>query len=117
MKIILYNRIPSKKNAKIISCRGSRPMLFPSANHKKWHIDASKQLIGQKPIPPNIPITFTYYAPDNRAGDLSNKFESVADLLVDNGLIEDDNWFILDDIRLKFGGVVDQKECRGEISF
>lgn len=80
-------------------------MMFPSKKHKEWHKDASLQLIGVDFIPPNVPITFTYYAPDKRKGDLDNKWQSVADLLTDNGIIEDDNWFILSDIHLKFGGV------------
>lgn len=109
MKITLIGRIPSKKNSKIISCAGKRPMMFPSKNHKEWHEYASLQLIGVAKIPPNTPITFTYYAPDKRKGDLDNKWQSVADLLTDNGLIEDDNWFILPDVHLKFGGVNKEK--------
>lgn len=30
--------------------------------------------------------------PDKRKADLSNKVESIMDLLVDNGIIEDDSW-------------------------
>ena len=105
MIITLLGRVPSKKNSKQIFCRGNRPTAIPSAKHKEWHIDASKQLIGVDKIPPNREILFTLYAPDNRKGDLSNKWESVADLLVDNSIIEDDNWFVMDDIRMKFGGV------------
>lgn len=80
-------------------------MLLPSSKHKEWHKDASNQLAGAEHIPPNTPIIFTLYAPDLRAGDLSNKWESVADLLVDNGIVEDDNWFIMADIHMKFGGL------------
>lgn len=115
-KIILYGRIPSLKNSKIISCRGSRPMMFPSQKHKEWHEDATKQLIGKLPLPPNVPILFTIYAPDSRKADLSNKWESVADLLVDCGLIEDDNWFVLDDVRMKFGGI-DKDNPRAELDY
>lgn len=115
-KIIIFGRIPSKKNSKIISCRGSRPMMFPSAKHKEWHTDASKQLTFIKPIPPLTKLTFTYFAPDSRKGDLSNKWESVADLLVDLKIIEDDNWFILNDVHMKFGGI-DKDEPRGEIEY
>ena len=105
MKIEILGRIPSKKNSKIISCAGKRPMLFPSAKHKEWHTDASKQLIGVKPIPKQTPIIFTLYAPDLRPGDLSNKWQSIEDLFKDIGIIEDDNWFILPDIHMKFGGI------------
>lgn len=80
-------------------------MMFPSAKHKEWHTDASIQLRGVNKIPPNTPLTFIMYAPDARKADLSNKWESVADLLVDNGIVEDDNWFIMGDIRMIFGGI------------
>lgn len=116
MKIILLGRIPSKKNGKIMVCRGKFPMLLPSAKHAEWHIDASKQLMGVSKIPPNVPLTFTIFAPDKRKADLSNKWESVADLFVDCEIVEDDNWFILDDVRMKFGGV-DSLNPRAEIDY
>lgn len=104
MKIEIRGRVPSKKNSKIMVCRGRIPMLLPSENYTKWHKEASLQL----PKPPKKEfhnIHFTLYAPDKRAGDLSNKFESVADLLVDNKIIKDDNWFVLENVCLLFGGV------------
>lgn len=114
-KIVLTGRIPSKKNSKIIICRGSKPMLLPSQKHKEWHEEAMTQLIGKQIIESDT-IKATFYAPDKRRADLSNKFESVADLLVDAGLIEDDNWFVLKDIRLVFGGV-DKENPRVELDF
>lgn len=116
MKITILGRIPSKKNSKIISCRANRVSMFPSAKHKEWHIAATHQLDGVGTIPPNTPITFTLYAPDLRAGDLSNKWESVADLFVDLEVVEDDNWFIMNDIHMKFGGV-DKENPRCEIEY
>ncbi len=116
MKIILTGRIPSKKNSKTIVCMGRVPRLLPSANHQKWHKETSLQLKGKNKIPPNSKITFTLYAPDLRKGDLSNKWESIADLLVDNGIIEDDNWFVLGDVRMVFGGV-DKEFPRCEIDY
>ena len=51
---------------------------------------------------------------DKRKADLTNKAESIMDLLVDTKIIEDDNWFIINNINLKFGGV-DTKNPRAEI--
>ena len=115
-KIIIYGRLPSLKNSKIISCMGKRPMLFPSKQHKEWHKDASSQLLGIKKIPAGTPITFTYYPPDKRPGDLDNKWQSVGDLFKDNGIVDDDNWFIFPDIHLKFGGI-DKENPRCEIEY
>lgn len=61
-------------------------------------------------------MVLTFFAPDKRATDLSNKAESVMDLLVDNRVIEDDNWFVCPDLHLKFGGVDTLKpRCEIEI--
>ena len=113
MKLIitLLGRVPSKKNSRI-STRSGRT--FPSKKYTEWHKDASMQLLGKKPILSNTPITFIIYPPDSRNADLSNKWESVADLFVDNGIFEDDNWFVLDDVHMLFGGV-DKKNPRAEI--
>lgn len=104
-EIVLRGRIPSKKNSKQVICFGKVPRLIPSAKHKEWHTEASVALQNQKPITKVGSIVFILYAPDNRKGDLSNKWESVADLLVDLEIIEDDNWFVMQDVRMVFGGV------------
>lgn len=116
IKLTIKGRIPSKKNSKIMVCRGRFPMLLPSANYTKWHKESTEQLKQQKiSFCKDIKnIIFTIYAPDNRKSDLSNKWESVGDLLVDNKIIEDDNWFIIPQLSLIFGGV-DKENPRCEI--
>lgn len=104
MLIELSGRIPSKKNSKIMVCRGRTPMLLPSAKYKEWHTEASAQL--PKPDKKKYHnIHITIYAPDKRKADLTNKAESIMDLLVDNKIIEDDNWFVMENVCLLFGGV------------
>lgn len=103
-KIILYGSTPSKKNSKIISCRGNRPCLFPSSKYTTWHKEALLQLTGKESIKENK-ITLTFYAGDNRKFDLTNKAESIMDTLVDAGLLEDDNYSVIGDLHLLFGGV------------
>ena|SRR3990167_8738951 len=112
MIITLHGLTPSKKNSRINTKSG---MSFPSAKYTLWHKDASKQLIGQKPIN-STKLKVIFYAGDNRKYDLSNKFESIADLLVDNGLLQDDNWEFLNDVHLMFGGV-DKGKPRAEIEY
>ena len=115
MKIIIYGTTPSKKNSKIISCRGNKPCLFPSKNYTEWHKDALLQLTGKKEINSNK-LTLTFYAKDNRKFDLTNKAESIMDTLVDKGLIADDNYSIISVLNLIFGGV-DPKSPRCEIEY
>lgn len=117
IKIIIKGRTPSKKNSKTMVCKGNRPILLPSNNYSKWHKDASLQIKQQniQSIKGRIDkVVATFYAPDNRKFDLSNKFESIADLLVDNGIIEDDNYNIIPDVHMIFGGV-DKTNPRVEI--
>lgn len=115
MKIIIYGSTPSKKNSKIISCRGNRPCLFPSSKYTEWHKDAIKQLGGKLPIK-STKLTLTFFAGDNRKFDLTNKAESIMDTLVDAGLLTDDNYSVVSELILKFGGV-EKGEARVEIDY
>ena len=100
-----------------------RCMVVNSTAYTKWQKEVAKQLIpywnehadkGWLPLG-HANIEMTLYAPDRRASDLSNKFESVADALVTSGFIKDDSWFILDKVTLLFGGV-DVDNPRAEIT-
>ena len=115
MKITIYGSTPSKKNSKIISCRGNRPCLFPSSKYTEWHKDALKQLGGKLPIE-STKLTLTFFAGDNRKFDLTNKAESIMDTLVDAGLIADDNYSVINELTLKFGGV-EKDGARCEIDY
>lgn len=112
-KIILTGIVPSKKNSRINTRSG---MSFPSKKHTEWHKEVIKQMIGVKPIPKLTPIKFTYYNDSLRSGDLSNKWQSIEDMFTDVGIIEDDNWFVLNDIHMIFGGV-DKLNPRAEIDY
>lgn len=96
-------------------CRGKVPILLPSSKYTEWHRDALVQLMGTKPIE-SKKITLTFFAGDNRKFDLSNKAESIMDTLVDAGLLEDDNYSVVSELVLKFGGV-EKNEARCEIDY
>ena len=106
---VLRGTPPSKKNSKIISCVGTRPRLFPSKTYVAWHKEALVQLKDQKVKPEKHKeirtITLTFFSKDKRKYDLTNKAESVMDLLVDYGFIEDDNFAVLSCIQLVYGGM------------
>jgi Holliday junction resolvase RusA-like endonuclease len=114
-KLIIYGSTPSKKNSKIMVCRGKFPMLLPSSRYTEWHKDALKQLTGHKGITSSR-LQLTFFAPDNRKFDLTNKAESIMDTLVDAGLISDDNYSVISELTLKFGGV-DKGNARCEIEY
>jgi len=83
--------------------------MVPSQAHEDWHADQLKTLPiwwPQKNMLTGVSqVELVFYAGDKRKADLSNKAESVMDLLVDTGVIEDDNWFVIPELLLKLGGV------------
>jgi len=107
MQIILKGRIPSKKNSKYLVYRGGRPYFIPSPAYKLWHEEQSWVIKKCRPKTPieKCDVTLIFYAPDRRAADLTNKAESIMDLLVDNGIIKDDNWFVVIKLNLIFNEV------------
>lgn len=114
-KIVIYGNTPSKKNSRIIICRGKFPNLIPSKNYTEWHKDALLQLSGKGKIT-SSELNLTFFAPDNRKFDLTNKAESIMDTLVDAGLISDDNYSVVSKLTLVFGGV-DKGNARCEIEY
>lgn len=114
MRITLPGRIPSKKNSKQLIYRHGRSFLIPSSNYTLWQQEQSYRLKKiPKPIE-NAEIEITIFAPDKRTADLTNKAESIMDLLVDNQILKDDSWFVIGKLTLIFGGV-DKENPRAEI--
>jgi len=97
-------------------CMGKRPILLPQAKYVAWQKEKSLELKTQGIglVESITKIKLTFYAPDKRVADLTNKAESIMDLLVDNGILQDDNWFVCGNIELVFGGV-DKDNARVEI--
>jgi len=100
-KIVIYGSTPSKKNSRI-NTRSGRS--FPSSKYTAWHKEASAQVEGNKQIPQGSTLTITFIAGDKRKFDLTNKAESIMDMLVDNEILEDDNYSIIPTLVLKYGG-------------
>ncbi len=113
MVIELLGRVPSKKNSRI-NTRSGRS--FPSSKYTAWHKDASIQLLKYKGTFPGhgIQVLIKFWFPDNRRCDLTNKAESIMDLLVDNEFLEDDCWQITGPVKLVCCGV-DKDNPRVEI--
>ena len=89
--------------------------MIPSANHEAWHTQAMSQLNGIKPVDKEINSTeLIFYPSTKRKFDLTNKAESIMDLLVDAGIIKDDNYTIIPQIKLQFGSQ-DKTNPRAEI--
>ena len=120
--IEIKGRTPSKKNSFIITVKNGRILKFPGKLYQEWHKDASNQLKlqgtslfndEQEKLGDALHLKISY--PDSRASDLTNKAESVMDLLVDNGLLKDDNWFEVNLILLQFTGV-DRENAKATVT-
>lgn len=121
-KIILKGRIPSKKNNFVITVKNGRILKFPSNAYQTWHKDAKIQMQEQMPslfnqgsgVLEGHALRIVLFAPDLRAFDLTNKAESIMDLLVDTGFMADDNYNVINKLLLEFGGL-DRENPRAEI--
>lgn len=98
---------------------GHRPVILSSKDYEAWHTIASFELKSQgiKSMQGGgaVSVQITIFADTARRADLTNKAESIMDLLVDNYILEDDNWFAVPHIELEFGGI-DKKNPRAEIN-
>lgn len=114
--IIIHGRVPSKKNSRKAIYTGGRTIMIPSDQYKAWHAGAMTELYGVKPFekyPVRVEICF--FMPDAIRADLTNKAESIMDLLVDGGIIGDDNWNVVPEVLLRCLGI-DRKDPRAEIT-
>lgn len=118
MKIILTGRIPSKKNSRQWIKRGGRMLLVPSKDYAMWHEEKMWDLIKyrnrlKEPIK-RCSIDIQIFFPDNIRADISNKVESIMDLLVDSKILEDDRWQVCYKLNLEALGI-DKKDPRAII--
>lgn len=116
MKLTIPGQTPSKKNSRI-NTRSGRS--FPSKRYAEWHKNSSLHLesILEKLTPERfgkVTINYMFYVQDLRRRDVSNMIESINDLLVDLGVIEDDDW---KHVRLGSGDAeLDRENPRCEIT-
>lgn len=94
VQFVLEGRIPSKKNSRVTVRKTGRS--FPSPEYEAWHEAASIQImkyhVPRKSLTKLKAVVVIIFFPDDRTADLTNKAESVMDLMVDTGIIADDRW-------------------------
>jgi hypothetical protein len=115
--IVFLGRIPSKKNGQQIARAGKQSFITSSKKHKAWEANAiADDLYGVAPITwLKVEAELVIYSPDLIRADLSNKWESIADVLVKAKILADDSWFVLPAIKPIFGGV-DREHPRGVLT-
>lgn len=103
IQFTIKRNTPSKKNNKRVFCRGKYPVVLPSELHEDWHSDALPELIIDRqrqkkaslsrfPIEKAYYVILQFYRSTHRIYDVTNAGESIMDLLVDAGVLKDDNF-------------------------
>lgn len=99
LDIFLPGRIPSKKNSMVHIVRKWSMVKFPSKNYQKREKEMLIFLTQEK-IPKakanKVSIWYSFVRPDRRKADITNKMESINDMLVKYWFIEDDAREFLD---------------------
>lgn len=87
----------TKKNHSQIVYAHGRPMIIPSKQYKQYVKDASV-FVPRLPEPISTPVNVEYhfYMPTRRKCDLVNLIQSANDLLVECGLLLDDNFTVVE---------------------
>ena len=114
MTITLIGNTPAKKDSARIVRAGGRIVLLPSARHERWYRENAAALGARivrgrvrpedrlasysgvsLPLPGRTRISIRFYRDSRRRWDYSNALDAVQDLLVDFGILSDDNAEVL----------------------
>lgn len=108
----------SKKNHQqiIINRKTGVRKVIPSKQYKQYEKDACYFIpINRKPINETVNVKCMFYMPTRRKCDLTNMLESIDDVMVKAGLLEDDNFKIIaahDGSRIRY----DKEHPRTEVT-
>ena len=92
MKIVILGQVISKKNSQRIIRRGKFPSIRPSKAYDKYAKEVLPQLKGLR-YTGKYPLEMRYYLYRRTLGkfDYNNLSQGIQDLLVQAGVIDDDN--------------------------
>ena len=103
ISFVIKGETPAKKNSRIINTKTGRS--FPSKRYSEWHRNAMMQLMTMRktftPIQEPCKIHMTFVHGDLRRRDSDNGTSSILDLLVDCGVLSDDNWQIVKQLSIE----------------
>ena len=97
LKIVVPGCPVTKKNSqRIVTTKAGRSFIIPSKKYKEYEKTASSFMPRlDKPISTPINIRVLYYMETRRRVDLTNLLEATDDILVNFGIIADDNFRIV----------------------
>lgn len=89
--------VTKKNSQRILLTKNGRPFIAPSKQYQKYEKVATAQIPTplRKAISDPVNIRYLFFMPTKRRVDLSNLIEAVDDILVKAGVLEDDNYKIV----------------------
>lgn len=89
--------ITKKNHQQIVNNpKTGKPFVIPSRQYKEYEENAMWFIPRpQKPIGEPVNVRCLFYLPTRRKGDLTNYLEAIDDVMVKCGLLEDDNYTII----------------------
>jgi Holliday junction resolvase RusA-like endonuclease len=89
--------ITKKNHQQIVNNpKTGKPFVIPSRQYKEYEKSAMWFIPRpQKPIDIPVNVKCLFYLPTKRKGDLTNYLEAIDDVMVKVGLLEDDNYTII----------------------
>lgn len=95
--IIPLSPITKKNHQQIVNNpKTGKPFVIPSRQYKEYEKNAMWFIPRpQKPIGGPVNIKCLFFLPTRRKGDLTNYLEAIDDVMVKCGLLEDDNYTII----------------------
>lgn len=112
MEINITGDVPSKKNSRNLFVKNGRIINIPNKRYKDWLDDSLMQCQSLKnayrnaiPVEKAERVIVTIYPSNKRKFDLDNRLGSIMDFLVDLGIITDDNYTVIPEIKISVGEV------------
>ena len=95
---VFRGEVASKKNSRVMALVNGRRLLIPSRKYREWE-KVAKQVImaSQRPERPleAATLSMTIYHGDMVKRDSNNATQGVQDVLVEMGVLSDDNWMVI----------------------
>lgn len=94
IKFTIYGNPVTKKNSqRILMTRDGRPFIMPSKQYEQYRRDCLRQITRdtKQRIETHVNVKYLFYMQTKRKADLTNLEESLDDILVDAGVLTDDN--------------------------
>lgn len=123
VEVVKRSVVPSKKNQKVASISSAGlPFIGPNPEYIKWKRDHDRffndlygKLFEQGMRLPIVrcDIKVLFYYPNSIARDNHNKFETIADMLVEHQIVADDSFMVFNNTTLR--GVVRRDKPRTEV--